>query len=155
MVKGRYMEGAADIGGVLDIRKKVFEEEYKVSGAGSPSFDDNMALHAVAYDDNDKIVAAGTLYFDGLTFTIDKIAVLPDYRRHSYGDFVLKILIDKAASAAPKEILGRCFTESAGFMESVGFEKTADEADGICTMRLLEEKFKGGCCSCKDCHPSS
>ena len=149
MVKGRYMEGGANIDCVLDIRKKVFEEEFGISGAGKTVPGDEMALHAIAYDDDDKVVAAGTLYYDGITFTIDKIAVLPQNRKNYYGDFILKILIDKAASMSPSEIYGLCFSESTGFMESVGYITKSERKDGICEMVLPEDKFKGGCCSCK------
>ncbi len=155
MVKGRYIEGANNLKCVLDIRKKVFEEEFGINGGGEALPDDNMAVHGVAYDDNDNIVAVGTLYFDGLKFTIDKIAVLPDYRKQYYGDFILKILIDKAAAVSPTEIYGKCFIESAGFMESVGYQKTGELSDNICFLTLPEEKMKGGCCSCKDCHTAS
>ncbi|MCR5785330.1 MAG: GNAT family N-acetyltransferase [Eubacterium sp.] len=151
MVKGRYIEGSENIDAVLNIRDKVFGEECGISAANTPLCEDAMAVHGIAYNDEDEIVAAGSLYFDGISFTIDKIAVLPEYRHQYYGDFVLKILIDKAAQANPDKIAGRCFKESAGFMESVGYVITEEGPDGIAEMILPSEKFKNGCCSCKGC----
>ncbi len=152
MVKGRYIEGIDNMSEVLRIRGAVFGDEYGIEAAAEPSADDAMAVHAVAYNDNDEIVAAGSLYFDGETFTIDKIAVLEGYRGQYYGDFVLKVLIDKASQAHASEIYGNAFVGATGFMETVGYAAhgTAYELgdNKVQPMILTSEKFANGCGSC-------
>lgn len=152
MVKGRYIEGIDNMSEVLRIREVVFGDEFGIADASDPVIDDEMAVHAVAYNDADEIVAVGTLYFDGETFTIDRIAVLKEYRKQFYGDFVLKVLIDKAAQAHANEIYGNTFAGTEGFLASVGYVNhgTMYELGNnkVQPMILTSEKFANGCGSC-------
>ena len=139
---------------ILRVRGEVFGKELGMPEAAAESPDDLLSVHAVALNENDEVVAVGTLGFDGARFEISKIAVLKDYRGQYYGDFIVKLLIDKAALGGAKEIYGLTVEGTEGFMKTVRFETAGEayEAEGkkIIPMKISEENLANR--SCGGCH---
>mgnify|MGYP002854083650 CR=1 FL=1 len=151
MVRGRYLEGNTQLGEVLSIRKQVIGEELGMPQAAAECPEDMLSVHAVAFDDANRVVAIGSMHYEGEGFTISRVAVLPEYRKQYYGDFILKMLIDRAALANATEIYARVICEAAQFMETVGFsvEGVAQIEEGreILTMKIGADRL--GCHACQ------
>jgi len=137
-IQGKILKPGDELKEAIDIRKKVFVEEYGI--AYDKEFDDldMLAIHAVAYESEDasekgkrgngKIaVATGRIVFDGENCKIDKIAVLKEYRNKKYGDFIVRLLLNKAFMSGIDEVNVDAFVSSEGFFKKLGFEKVSEE----------------------------
>lgn len=145
LVQGKLLNSGDDLSEVYNIRKKVFIEE--LGRNESEEFDDidSEAMHVLIYEqnpnwqvnqidsDSKKAVATGRIYFDGVKCQISKVSVLKEYRGLKYGDFAVKMLLNKAFTSGINEISIISDIDVAGFFESIGFHKNADNfiEDGI------------------------
>lgn len=137
-IQGKILMPGDELNEAIDIRKKVFVEECGI--AYDKEFDDldSLAIHAVAYErealsgkddrENGKVaVATGRIVFDGEICKIDKIAVLKEYRNKKYGDFIVRLLLNKAFMSGIDKVYVDAFVSSEGFFEKIGFEKASDK----------------------------
>lgn len=148
MVFGKFISGAGDLYGPLKIREKVFAEELGLSGP--ESLPDEFCMHALAYEGG-KPVGTGRILFDGDSFTIAGLAVLPEYRGRKYGDFVLRLLIDKAMMSNAQEIRLDALEGTEKFFEKVGFScagRTFGRAGRSWTPMVLYTEQIHKCCDC-------
>ncbi len=138
LIQGKLLCYGDDLSEVFDIRRKVFIEELEV--AKEQVFDDldNIAMHAIIYEEsqdwhnetiNDKKtpVATGRIIYDGTVCTIDKVAVLKEFRGMKYGDFTVKMLLSKAFTSGINEVITKTFSESQDFFRTIGFTNYSDE----------------------------
>lgn len=126
MIKGVYLNGEEDLTDAFSIRRKVFIEEQKVPEEIEMDELDAYAIHAVAYD-GDKAVATGRIIYDGDTYKIGRIAVLKEERGKQYGDFIVRMLVDKAFLHGAKEVLLGAQLPAVGFYEKIGFKPCGEE----------------------------
>ena len=141
MIEGKILSYGDSLDDVFAIRKKVFVEEL-----GVPSevvFDqlDSEAMHVLVYEepvksnnriDNNskdlkKAVATGRITLDGKVCKISNIAVLEEYRNKKYGDFTVRMLINKAFTAGVNEVIVKAFPNVIEFFQKIGFQLIDNE----------------------------
>ena len=96
MVEGKFFSGQDDLREIYQIRREVFTEE--LGELEEQDANDAISMHALAYTEG-KPVATGRIRFDGWEFVIDKVAVRKEFRGMKYGDFIVRLLIDRAMMA--------------------------------------------------------
>ena len=95
MVFGKLVSGSEkneQMQQVTDIRNAVLGQELQLSIKEEP---DAFCMYALAYE-GETAVATGGISFDGESYQMKEVAVLPKFRRKKYGDFIVRLLIDKA-----------------------------------------------------------
>lgn len=121
MIQGKLLSYGDDLQEVLEIRKKVFVEELgEMNDIVSDSMDDE-AVHVVVYEPENHPIAAGRLIYGGDSCRIDKLAVLKQFRRKEYGDFAVRMLINRAFLAGIDKIWVDTKQDYIGFFERIGF----------------------------------
>jgi N-acetylglutamate synthase-like GNAT family acetyltransferase len=133
-VQGKLLTTSDDLTEAFAIRKEVFL--YELGMTEQLVFDemDREAIHVIIYEDvkgenqsKDKIaVATGRLHFDGYHYELSQIAVLKDYRRKRYGDFAVRMLLNRAFQAG-MEVITYSPNTLFQFFESIGFHKDNSE----------------------------
>ena len=88
--------------------------------------DDIMAMHVILDYENEK-VGTGRMKFDGETFILDKMAVLKEHRNNGYGEFIVRMLLDKVFLANGKEIFTDATKDTVEFFKKIGFVEIGDE----------------------------
>ena len=126
MIRGIYLSYNDDLTDVHSIRKAVFTDELGVPADVESDDNDMMAMHALLEAEGG-MVATARMKFDGDTFELDRVAVLPDHRRNGYADFVVRMLLDKVFLAEGKTILANVTKEAVPFFETIGFSATGSE----------------------------
>lgn len=127
MVRGKYIEGIENLTEIQALRQSVFKEELGLDALAAFDDSDAFAVHALCYDEKEAPAGIGRITFDGKRFDISHIAIRKDLRGQEYGDFVLKMLINKAAIANADTIYALSLPEQSGFFEKVGFKKTGTQ----------------------------
>lgn len=128
MVKGKILFNGEDLSTVYDIRRKVFVEEQGISPEDEFDDIDEFAIHAIVYNEElDEPVATGRVYFDGSNYKIGRVAVLISERKKGYGDFVVRMLINKAFMAGADEIHINAQKAAVPFYQKIGFRMYGDE----------------------------
>ncbi len=151
MVRGKYLEGKEHLAQIAALRKEVFGEEPGHALLAELDEIDTYAVQAVAYDEKDEVVGTGRITFDGDRFEISHIVVKKESRGQGYGDFVMKMLINKAALANASAIYASVLPEAKGFYEKCGFvsEGTTSEPCGVaCEDMVLTGAKMHSCCGC-------
>ena len=144
-ITGKYiLGGLGDLSDVISIRHKVFVEEQGIDPELEYDGKDNEAIFALAFEEgNDfkKAVATGRLLFLGDEFKIGRIATLKEYRHKGYGDFVVRMLIDKAFTMGAKEIFVDAQLHAVDFYKTIGFRPVGDvfEEAGIEHQKMVVE----------------
>ena len=136
MIQGRLVSEQKDLILVKDIIMKELpsqEFEHYENEAGTQ---DNVkgnkwkevVISALVYEGSDYScpVAAGTMMLKPENATITAVAVLKPYRRKQYGDFVMRILIDRAKTAGIHDICVKCPENVTGFFHKLHFEKIGE-----------------------------
>jgi len=122
MVQGKYLNSGDDLTAVYDIRKQVFIDEQGVSAAEEFDEYDSLATHVLVYDNKEKKpVATGRVYYDGKDYRIGRIAVLKEKRGKYYGDFVVRLLVNKAFLTGAEEVFINAQVKAVPFYEKIGF----------------------------------
>ncbi len=115
MIKGTYLNHTEDLTEILEIRRRVFNTE-----ADSDAIDP-LAVHVLLRDEGDKPVAAGRIHYDGDIYKVGKIAVLEEERRKGYGEFVVRMLLDKAFQSGAEEVFIDARVSAVDFYKKLGF----------------------------------
>lgn len=147
-VKGIYLGVTEDLTEIFKLRNEIFSSD-------KPHFDsyydintdlyaDNLAIHALVIDE-DKYVGCGSLYYDGEHFVLDNVGVVGEKRRQKIGDFLVRMLIDKAFQMGPNNVYVYCSKDIACFFETIGFNFVSDK-DDMCKL-VIDEKYV-----CRECH---
>ena len=127
MIRGIYLSCNDDLKDVHAIRKAVFTNELGIPAETEADDNDMMAMHALLEGETGSFVATARMRFDGDTFILDKVAVLPEYRRNGYADFVVRMLLDKVFTADGKVIYAEVISDTIPFFESIGFRDNGSE----------------------------
>lgn len=127
MIRGIYLTGNDDLSDIHNIRKAVFTDEMGIPADIENDDNDMMAMHVLLEGEDKTFVATARMRFDGDTFILDKVAVLPDYRRKGYADFVVRMLLDKVFTANGKIIYADVNTDALPFFETIGFATDGED----------------------------
>lgn len=129
LIRGKILSYGDDLSEAIEIRRKVFVEELSIPEEIQFDDLDSEAMHVVVYEDNDikKACATGRIFFDGNICKIDQIAVLKEYRGKKYGDFTVRMLLNKAFSTDIKEVTLNAQPSSIEFFYKIGFRCTGNE----------------------------
>lgn len=122
MIQGKFFSGNDDLTEIRKIRKAVFCEELGIEEEMEEDGQDALCMHVLAYD-NGVPVAVGRIFYDGWEFIISKVAVLKAHRHKMYGDFIVRMLIDKAMMSGAIEIKLESPESCTAFFKSIGFEE--------------------------------
>lgn len=121
MIEGIYVSGQEDLSILLDLRKEIFQKEMGILPGLEQDGCDAFAVHAVACE-NGQPAAAGRILYDGEVFRISRVCVKREFRGKGLGDFVTRMLINRALISGAGEIYLNTFEEAKGFFEKIGFE---------------------------------
>ncbi len=150
-VRGKYFWYGEDLTDAFAIRKKVFGDEQGMKDEVLFDDMDKVAVHAIVYNDKDEPIASGRIINDEGNYRIGKIAVLPEARGKLYGDFLVRMLVDKGYLAGATTIQVQSQIHAVGFYEKIGFKKSGnvfvDNNDGLTVQPM--ELPKGSLC--KEC----
>ena len=120
-ITGKYiLGGLGDLTEVKNIRSTALNESED---------EDCEAIFALAFEEGEdfkKPVSTGRLLFLGEEFRIDQVVTLDEYRNKGYGDFVVRMLIDKAFTMGAKEIFVDSDLSLTEFFGKIGFRKVGD-----------------------------
>ncbi len=130
---------AADWPAVAALRTRVFVDEQGVPAEVERDVHDATAVHALAEDDEGRVVATGRLLVRGDRGVIGRMAVDASARGHGYGAAVLAELHRQAAALGLAEVELHAQLTARGFYERAGYTAVGDvyEEAGIAhvTMR--------------------
>lgn len=126
MIQGKYLlAGVHDLTEVFAIRDEVFGKEQGFFEAVGPDEEDAAAIFALAFEQGIP-VATGRLLFLEDTFRLGRIAVKKEYRGKKYGDFIVRMLVDKAFSMGAEEVLVGSQRQAIPFYQKIGFAETGE-----------------------------
>lgn len=146
-IQGKYVSGSEGSGIVSEIRNKVFgysrntfEQFFDLDCS---ELTEEMAVHALAIRE-EKVVGCGTLYYNGENFVLDHIGVMAEERKQGYGDFLVRMLLDRAFRSGGREVTVYCREEMISFFEKIGFQKQK-KRDDLCKLSIRQDFL------CKEC----
>lgn len=150
MVTGRFLDGTDDLEKVFAIRRKVFVEEQQV--AESEEFDgyDKEAVHVLAYDGSRPVATARLAAVNGV-YRIGHVAVLKEERGKQYGDFVVRMLADKAFLSGIDTVYVGARKDAVGFYETIGFSVCSEEFEEAGAVRVMMKMAESGFRRCQGC----
>jgi ribosomal protein S18 acetylase RimI-like enzyme len=129
MIQGKILSYGNDLSDIYRIREKVFLEELSYRPEVLLDEQDVMSLHVIVYEEAEskRPVATGRLTFDGTSCELDNLAVLKEFRNRKYGDFAVRMLLNKAFIAGIVKVTCIVPIETALFFETIGFHTTGSE----------------------------
>ena len=139
MIQGKIISYEDGLSEAFEIRNKVFVGENGIPKELEFDDLDKDSMHVIVYEAdpngrnnqrkviNTKAVATGRIIYDGFSCQIGKIAVLKEYRGNRYGDFTVRMLLNKAFTAGIEEVTIHAFLSSEGFYNKIGFKKIGDK----------------------------
>jgi len=108
------------------VRFAVFCDEQKIDESIEIDEYDQSSIHVVIYDE-EKPVATGRLVVLNDSFSIGRVAVLPEYRGKHIGDLVMRLLIRASVDMGATEQHIHAQTSVRGFYEKLGFKAYGEE----------------------------
>lgn len=130
MIEAKLLNGKDDLAEVIDIRRKVFIDELQLPLVYKYDDYDGQAIHVIVYlkDKNTtRPVATGRIVYDGSNCEIDRICVLKEFRRNKYGDFAVRMLLNKAFLSGINMVIVKTQKNVEEFFRSIGFHETKEE----------------------------
>jgi len=125
-----------DLSEVKQIRNEVFINECGMLDFEENDTTDSLAMYVIVYQEDDNWkenrnkqktpVASGRIMFDGSRCVIDQVAVLKEYRNKKYGDFAVKMLLNKAFTSGIEKVELYSPEKVMGFFETIGFKCTEE-----------------------------
>ena len=100
------------------IRFAIFVDEQNVPAGIELDDKDADCMHAVAFDENGKVIGTGRLLPDG---HIGRMAVVKDWRRRGVGAALLEALIGEARRRGHKDVVLAAQLQAAEFYRAHGF----------------------------------
>lgn len=141
MIEAIYVYGNEKADEISLIRNDCFNELEIVMDATDVA-QDKHSFHAIVYEDTVP-VAVGRLVVSDLLFYLDHIYVIKDKRYNSYGDLVVKMLLDKAFILGADIVLIKSEPEVIRFFKKIGFiEVKKEEYSGTYNMMISQEMIK-------------
>ena len=131
MIQGKWiLPGSPEFDTADNIMNTVFTEEINSYNDYLHKELDSMANHVIVLDTDTKNIAGyGRVTYDLENFVIDNFCVLKEYRGNFYGDFVVRMLVDKAIQCSADAIYCSVPSHLEGFLKSIGFKVLSDTAN--------------------------
>ncbi len=151
MIEGKYLSGNDDLSQIYELREAVFQKELGFRKELERDGYDSLAIHAIAYE-NQVPVATGRILFDGEIYRISRVAVGSEYRGKGYGDFIVRMLVNKALLSGAKEIYTSTLLTGQKMFQAIGFEVCGEayENGGLTYLPMwLKQENLHKCCNCK------
>lgn len=156
-VKGTVIDGTDNIDIIKQLRKNIFGTDVicfdNYFDTDTEMFSDRMAAHVIITDtfDGEPVdVGCGSLYFDGAVFVMDGVGVLEKYRNMQYGDFIVRLLLDRAfVYNKDASVLCYCSGSSVGFFKHIGFQETDFRGD-VALLKATRKDIISKCHSHKE-----
>ena len=153
MIQGKYLSVEDDLSDVFTIRKNIFIDEMGKDSSYINEGLDALSIHATVTNEKDIVCGSGrlTLMLDDnndTSFSMDLLGVLPEERHKGYGEFLVRILADKAMLSGAESIKIECNLATAPFFEKLYFKKDSIDGD-VCKMHVDMADFKHPCEHCK------
>lgn len=121
MIEGKFLKHEEDFTCIFNIRDKVFVKELGFPIDSISDDLDSVSEHVIVFNEKHEVVAAGRLSFFGERFWISQVAVLKEERGKYYGDFVVRMLVDKVFRNNRSEVWVRADEISFHFFIKLGF----------------------------------
>ncbi len=156
VIRGVYLTSKDDSTSVIAIRRAVFVDEQGFSSGSEPDAYDAMAMYALVYDD-DTPVGTGRLIVKGDRLTIGRVCVLKDWRGKGIGDFIMRMLLNRAQELNAGSVVLSAQVERVGFYTRYGFVPYGDVIDDEgCPHRMMgvsggQINLEGSCGGHKAC----
>lgn len=125
LIQGKILSYGDDLKEVYSIRQNVFVDELRILETTEFDENDANAMHVIVYEEagSKKAVATGRITYNGDKCEISKVAVLKEFRRKKYGDFTVRMLLNKAFTAGINEVTLNSQISVVEFYEKIGFHK--------------------------------
>lgn len=140
MIQGKYLNINDDLSDVLRIRGEVFEKGLEE--------EDKTSLNVIVYDGGAATGTGRIAPYNG-GFIIDMVCVLKEYRGKGYGEFIIRLLADRALLAGAKSIHLNASEDTFRFFEKLFFTRdfphSAGEGVGQVPMTLNLSDLKSPC----------
>lgn len=120
MIEGIFLYGNDNLDEVFRIRKEVFQIEQSIDPDLEFDKYDKESIHILAKNDNYS-VGTGRLVLNNDEYKIGRIAVLKEYRGNRYGEFIVKVLVDKAFSMSAEYVIVNSQVAVKDFYNKIGF----------------------------------
>lgn len=121
MIEGKYLSGKDDLSQIYELRREVLQQELGMPAELDLDGQDEWAVHAIARQ-GQMTAAVGRILFDGERYIISRVAVRGGLRRQGYGDFVVRLLINRALLAGARELYADALSAGGqALLEKIGF----------------------------------
>lgn len=150
MIEGKYLSEKDDLSQVYALREAVFQKELGFRAELERDDYDRLATHAIAFEEG-KPAATGRILYDGEIYRISRVAVGKEYRKKGYGDFIVRMLINKALLSGAQEIYTSTLLPGQKMFEAIGFEVCGEpyENGGLIYLPMwLRRENLHQCCNC-------
>lgn len=129
MIHGKFFAANdSEVQKCFDIRMAVFVDEQGYKKEDEFDEVDKYAMFAAVYDDEGKMVGTGRCFIDDDgVYHAGRIAVLKEARGKKHGDFLVRMLCDRAFANGAQEVHIGAQVRAAGFYEKIGFVKAGEE----------------------------
>jgi predicted GNAT family N-acyltransferase len=143
LIQGKFLVYGDDLTEALQIRRKVFVEEQGIPEAIEFDGLDVQAIHVLVWEEappgrdkesgkpDRRAVATGRITYDGAVCRIGHIAVLRECRGMGYGDFTVKMLLNKAFTSGIGKVLLDAQALAVGFYQKIGFQSTGQHVSDM------------------------
>lgn len=159
-ISGKILTNTDDLSQAFMIRREVFVEEQGIPEELVFDEMDQMAIHVIVYEEcqigaedsvtrEQKPVGSGRLCFDGSTCKLGRIAVQKDHRGKRYGDFMVRMLLQRAFTAGIQEVTIDAQTSVEEFYKKIGFQRVGENFMEVgkehCKMRIEQKHIRTSC----------
>lgn len=149
MIEGKFLMYEDGLFDIFEIRKKVFAEELGFPVESLMDDLDSDSEHVIVFNERHEVVAGGRLSLIGKEFWISQVAVLKEERGKYYGDFVVRMLIDKVFRNNGYEVWVKADENAFHFFNKLGFtyvENVIDECKSeLIVMKLNKDHLFKKC----------
>ena len=114
----------SELDGAFAIRRQVFVEEQGISEDIELDEHDKEALHMVVKDGDRVIGTARVLFLDAGLAKIERMAILPPFRRRGIGKGIISFLSEELKNRQVEQVILHAQYAVVAFYKSCGFEET-------------------------------
>lgn len=149
MIQGKYLYEKDELSEVYRIRKEVFVEEQGTMDDFVQDELDKDSIHVLVFNGSESI-ATGRLYIHDEYYKLGRIAVLKQYRGQQYGDFVVRMLLDKAFMLGAETVHISSQLKAVPFYKKIGFQECGEPfMDGTIEHLPMSIKKSNLCTGCQ------
>ena len=124
---------------IVKIRKRVFQEEQNISADLEFDGFDADAVHLLAYLENRAVATARIREIDTDTAKLERLAVLPEYRKQGIGTRLTKTAIATIARQGKSQVIIHAQAYIAPLYQQLGFKEIGDRFSeaGIAHVKMI------------------